>query len=229
MGAPAGASPFPASGFLNVSIQTMAICFGRIENAPKISGDTYEPRGFLLSLVTLLRTKPGVVTQHHQVWGPAPLSLLLFFMYERQGYQPTFKRAHHALGVAYTAPGRRPVSLAQPPSNGPSAQWLLGLSSGWTSRCFLGEASGSARGCVVFYLSLVAQTAQEEEGARGWLGWLTCWVVARQYSAVLRMLQMRQSSSRVNLAASEPSFSLSRLLMVSPPLLLVVLRKSNRN
>ena len=47
---------------------------------------------------------------------------------------------------------------------------------------------------MVFYLSLVAQTAQEEEGARGWLGWLTCWVVARQYSAVLRMLQMRQSS-----------------------------------
>ena len=47
----------------------------------------------------------------------------------------------------------------------------------------------------------------------------TCWVVARQYSAVLRMLQMRQSSSTVNLATSEPSFSFSRLLMVRPPLL----------
>lgn len=58
---------------------------------------------------------------------------------------------------------------------------------------------------------------------------LTCWVVARQYSAVLRMLQIRQSSSSVNLATSEPSFSLRRLLMVSPPLLLVVLRKRNRN
>lgn len=59
-------------------------------------------------------------------------------------------------------------------------------------------------------------------------GQLTCWVVARQYSAVLRILQMRQSSSSVNLATSEPSFSLRRLLMVSPPLLLVVLRKGNR-
>lgn len=58
------------------------------------------------------------------------------------------------------------------------------------------------------------------------LSWvLTCWVVARQYSAVLRMLQMRHSSSRVNLATSEPSFSLRRLLMVSPPLLLLVLKK----
>lgn len=58
------------------------------------------------------------------------------------------------------------------------------------------------------------------------LSWvLTCWVVARQYSAVLRMLQMRHSSSRVNLATSEPSFSLRRLLIVSPPLLLLVLKK----
>lgn len=54
---------------------------------------------------------------------------------------------------------------------------------------------------------------------------LTCWVVAKQYSAVLRMLQMRQSSSKVNLATSEPSFSFSKLVMVSPPLLLVVLEK----
>lgn len=69
---------------------------------------------------------------------------------------------------------------------------------------------------------------QEKEVESGQPGWLTCWVVARQYSAVLRMLQMRQSSSRVNLATSEPSFSLRRLLMVSPPLLLVVLRKRNR-
>lgn len=36
---------------------------------------------------------------------------------------------------------------------------------------------------------------------------------------------MRHSSSRVNLATSEPSFSLRRLLMVSPPLLLLVLKK----
>lgn len=56
-------------------------------------------------------------------------------------------------------------------------------------------------------------------------GVLTCWVVAKQYSAVLRMLQMRQSSSKVNLATSEPSFSFSKLVMVSPPLLLVVLEK----
>lgn len=48
-----------------------------------------------------------------------------------------------------------------------------------------------------------------------------CCVVARQYSAVLRMLQIRQSSSTVNFAASEPSFSFSRLLMVRPPLLLL--------
>ena len=51
----------------------------------------------------------------------------------------------------------------------------------------------------------------------------TCCVVSRQYSAVLRMLQMRHSSSTVNFAASEPSFSFSRLLMVSPTLLLLVL------
>lgn len=50
---------------------------------------------------------------------------------------------------------------------------------------------------------------------------LACCVVARQYSAVLRMLQIRQSSSTVNFAASEPSFSFSRLLMVRPPLLLL--------
>lgn len=55
-----------------------------------------------------------------------------------------------------------------------------------------------------------------------------CSVVTRQYSAVLRMLQMRQSSSTVNLAASEPSFSFSRLLMVRPPLLLLDLRRENR-
>ena len=60
-------------------------------------------------------------------------------------------------------------------------------------------------------------------------GVLTCWVVARQYSAVLRMLQMRHSASSVNLATSEPSFSLRRLLMVSPPLLLLVLKKKDRN
>lgn len=52
-----------------------------------------------------------------------------------------------------------------------------------------------------------------------------CSVVTRQYSAVLRMLQMRQSSSTVNLAASEPSFSFSRLLMVRPPLLLLDLQR----
>lgn len=69
---------------------------------------------------------------------------------------------------------------------------------------------------------------QQKEVESGQPRWLTCWVVARQYSAVLRMLQMRQSSSKVNLATSEPSFSLRRLLMVSPPLLLVVLRKTNR-
>lgn len=51
---------------------------------------------------------------------------------------------------------------------------------------------------------------------------VTCCVVARQYSAVLRMLQMRHSSSIVNLATS-PSFSFSRLLMVRPPLLVLVL------
>lgn len=51
----------------------------------------------------------------------------------------------------------------------------------------------------------------------------TCCVVARQYSAVLRMLQMRHSSSIVNLAASDPSFSFSKLLMVRPPLLVLVL------
>lgn len=49
-------------------------------------------------------------------------------------------------------------------------------------------------------------------------------MVARQYSAVLRMLQIRQSSSTVNLAASEPSFSFRRLLMVSPPVLLLDLK-----
>lgn len=54
---------------------------------------------------------------------------------------------------------------------------------------------------------------------------LTCWVVAKQYSAVLRMLQMRQSSSNVNFATSEPSFSFNKLVMVSPPLLLVVLEQ----
>jgi len=59
-------------------------------------------------------------------------------------------------------------------------------------------------------------------------GKLTCWVVARQYSAVLRMLQMRQSSSKVNFATSDPSFSFSKLVMVSPPLLLVVLGKKKR-
>lgn len=48
-----------------------------------------------------------------------------------------------------------------------------------------------------------------------------CCVVARQYSAVLRMLQIRQSSSMVNFAVSEPSFSFSKLLMVRPPLLLL--------
>lgn len=52
-----------------------------------------------------------------------------------------------------------------------------------------------------------------------------CCVVARQYSAVLRMLQIRQSSSMVNFAASEPSFSFRRLLMVSPPVLLLDLKK----
>lgn len=52
-----------------------------------------------------------------------------------------------------------------------------------------------------------------------------CCVVARQYSAVLRMLQMRQSSSTVNFAASEPSFSFSKLLMVRPPLLLLDLKR----
>lgn len=51
-----------------------------------------------------------------------------------------------------------------------------------------------------------------------------CCVVARQYSAVLRMLQIRQSSSTVNFAASEPSFSFRRLLMVSPPVLLLHLK-----
>lgn len=51
-----------------------------------------------------------------------------------------------------------------------------------------------------------------------------CCVVARQYSAVLRMLQIRQSSSTVNLAASEPSFSFRRLLMVSPTVLLLDLK-----
>lgn len=51
-----------------------------------------------------------------------------------------------------------------------------------------------------------------------------CCVVARQYSAVLRMLQIRQSSSTVNLAASETSFSFRRLLMVSPPVLLLDLK-----
>lgn len=55
-----------------------------------------------------------------------------------------------------------------------------------------------------------------------------CSVVTRQYSAVLRMLQMRQSSSTVNLAASEPSFSFSRLLMVRPPLLLLDLRREKQ-
>lgn len=53
---------------------------------------------------------------------------------------------------------------------------------------------------------------------------VTCCVVARQYSAVLRMLQIRHSSSIVNLAASDPSFSFSRLLMVRPPLLVQVLQ-----
>lgn len=48
-----------------------------------------------------------------------------------------------------------------------------------------------------------------------------CCVVAKQYSAVLRMLQIRQSSSTVNFAASDPSFSFSRLLIVRPPLLLL--------
>lgn len=52
---------------------------------------------------------------------------------------------------------------------------------------------------------------------------VTCCVVARQYSAVLKMLQIRHSSSIVNLATSDPSFSFSRLLMVRPPLLVLVL------
>lgn len=76
---------------------------------------------------------------------------------------------------------------------------------------------------------LPTESRGPDGSGKGGGGQLTCWVVARQYSAVLRMLQMRQSSSRVNLATSEPSFSLRRLLMVSPPLLLVVLRKRNRN
>lgn len=55
-----------------------------------------------------------------------------------------------------------------------------------------------------------------------------CCVVARQYSAVLRMLQIRQSSSTVNFAASETSFSFSRLLMVRPPLLLLDLERNGQ-
>lgn len=73
--------------------------------------------------------------------------------------------------------------------------------------------SGQKRGCC---------WVQSQRCCRGKL---TCWVVAKQYSAVLRMLQMRQSSSKVNFATSEPSFSFSKLVMVSPPLLLVVLGK----
>lgn len=40
---------------------------------------------------------------------------------------------------------------------------------------------------------------------------------------------MRQSSSKVNFATSEPSFSFSKLVMVSPPLLLVVLEIKNKD
>lgn len=57
----------------------------------------------------------------------------------------------------------------------------------------------------------------------------TCCVVARQYSAVLRMLQIRQSSSTLNFAASQPSFSFSRLVMVRPPLLLLDLDMLKKN
>lgn len=57
----------------------------------------------------------------------------------------------------------------------------------------------------------------------------TCCVVARQYSAVLRMLQMRQSSSVVNLATSKASFSFNRLLIVRPPLLLLVLQQNHKS
>lgn len=53
-------------------------------------------------------------------------------------------------------------------------------------------------------------------------------MVARQYSAVLRMLQIRQSSSTVNLAASETSFSFRRLLMVRPPVLLLDLERTDK-
>lgn len=78
------------------------------------------------------------------------------------------------------------------------------------------------------FLSLLAISVSTATQKKDWCplrGKLTCWVVARQYSAVLRMLQMRQSSSKVNFATSEPSFSFSKLVMVSPPLLLVVLEK----
>lgn len=78
------------------------------------------------------------------------------------------------------------------------------------------------------FLWVLAVPVSTETQKRGWCplrGKLTCWVVARQYSAVLRMLQMRHSSSKVNFATSEPSFSFSKLVMVSPPLLLVVLEK----
>lgn len=76
--------------------------------------------------------------------------------------------------------------------------------------------SGQTRGCCWV-------PAQRRCGGK-----LTCWVVAKQYSAVLRMLHMRQSSSKVNLATSEPSFSFSKLVMVSPPLLLVVLEEKQQ-
>lgn len=82
-----------------------------------------------------------------------------------------------------------------------------------------------------FFLVLVAVPVSRAAQKRGWCplrGNLTCWVVARQYSAVLRMLQIRQSSSKVNFATSEPSFSFSKLVMVSPPLLLVVLENKTQ-
>lgn len=82
---------------------------------------------------------------------------------------------------------------------------------------------------IFLYFWLSQSPQQHRRGAGCPLrGKLTCWVVARQYSAVLRMLQMRQSSSKVNFATSEPSFSFSKLVMVSPPLLLVVLEKKKK-
>lgn len=49
--------------------------------------------------------------------GPSVTTVITAFHVWETRLRPTFKRAHHALGVAYTAPGRRPVSLAQPPFN----------------------------------------------------------------------------------------------------------------